>query len=108
MNKKNFLAVVGGVSLLLVVVTFNINQSSDQVKLSELALENIMALASGEATEPGNYHIDKQETDYTRDGVVYKQTKVVDCTAGGSSACSPGKYYRYKKDNGEWEEWRPA
>lgn len=107
MKRKNLLAVVGGASLLL-VAAFNVCQNNEQVELSVLALQNVMALASDEATEPGNYYIDKQETDYTRDGVVYKQTKVVDCTAGGSSACSPGKYYRYKKDNGEWEEWRPA
>lgn len=107
MRKKRGLIIIG-VSIFFAMVAVNINLSQNKVVLSELVLENIMALASDEATEPGNYYIDKQETDYTRDGVVYKQTKVVSCTDGGSSACSSGKYYRYKKDNGEWEGWRPA
>lgn len=37
MNKKNFLAVVGGL-LLVVMAVFNVYQSRNQVKLSELAL----------------------------------------------------------------------
>lgn len=48
MNKKNFLAIVGGV-LLVVMAVFNVYQSRNQVKLSELALENIEALARDES-----------------------------------------------------------
>ena len=47
MNKKNLLAVIGGV-LLVVMAVFTVYQSSNQVGLSELVLENIEALARGE------------------------------------------------------------
>lgn len=47
MNKKNFLAVVG-VTLLLLVVAFNVNRSQDNIAFADLALENIEALAQNE------------------------------------------------------------
>lgn len=47
MNKKSFLAVVG-VTLLLLVVAFNVNRSQDNIAFADLTLENIEALAQNE------------------------------------------------------------
>lgn len=46
-NKRNL--VVIGVTLFLSLVVFNINQSQNNVELSELALDNIEALARNES-----------------------------------------------------------
>ena len=54
MNKKNFLAAIGCVSLLLAVATFNTRQSSDHIEFSGLVLDNIAALVRGEDTTDPN------------------------------------------------------
>ena len=81
--------VVGGI--------FGVYTNHVNSQVSDLLLENVEALANGEESQPGNYNVYTQYTDYTMNGVVYKQTKVVNCEVGGSFACSGGNFYRYKK-----------
>lgn len=63
MNRKKMLVAIGFVSLLLVAV-FNVYQSSNQVGLSELALENIEALARNEIGDKPCTIITYKEVNY--------------------------------------------
>lgn len=106
--KNSIMKIFKSVFVLSIVVggIFGVYTNHVNSQVSDLLLENVEALANGEESQPGNYNVYTQYTDYTMNGVVYKQTKVVNCEVGGSFACSGGNFYRYKKDNGEWDEWR--
>lgn len=50
MNKRSFLTMVS-VTILLLVAAFNINEGQNDIALTNLALENIEALAQNESGE---------------------------------------------------------
>lgn len=87
MNRKKLFAVIGGVSFFVVVV-FNAYQSSNQVKLSDLALENVAALARGENPTDPNVGRGMKKVNCTKNGVI-TGTKCE--TAGPYDECN----YRY-------------
>ncbi|WP_367882580.1 NVEALA domain-containing protein [Phocaeicola coprophilus] len=82
--------------------------SIQSVEMSDLTMANIEALANKESLDPGHYDVETQITDHFYNGSSYKQSKVVNCYEGGNYACSPGHYYRFKKEDGSWSSWTPA
>lgn len=105
---KKYIIRAAFVAAFALMAGYSVYTSQQEKTMSDLALANVEALASGEETRPGSYDIEEQITDHYYNGSLYKQSKVVNCHVGGSFACSSGNYYRYKQDNGLWAEWIPA
>ncbi|MDH6344306.1 hypothetical protein M2480_002791 [Parabacteroides sp. PFB2-12] len=103
--KRKFLGIVM-IAVIAAAAGWNVYQNENKVLLSELGLANIEALARGEGD--GAYNEDKVTSNYYENGVLYKQSIVVDCSEGGSSACSAGKYYRHINSDRSWGDWIPA
>ena len=82
--------------------------SIQSVEMSDFTMANIEALANKESLDPGHYDVETQITDHFYNGSSYKQSKVVNCYEGGNYACSPGHYYRFKKEDGSWSSWTPS
>ena len=96
------------ISILTVVAVvlfagYNVYKAQQREVLSDIAMENVEALAEGELAS-GIYDILEQRTTFAIDGVPYKETRVVNCEMGGEYACQAGNYWRHKI-NGVWSEW---
>ena len=86
----------------------NFVNTQSVVKLSDVAMDNVEALADNEGLKPGNYDVYDEVTTFSVDGNPYKKTIVRNCEDGGKYECREGNYYCYKKDSGEWSEWIPS
>lgn len=82
------------------IAGYSIYTSQQNVEMTDLAMDNIDAIANGESTEAGSYDIERQIADFYYNGSLYRQSTVIKCYASGSYACSSGNYFRYKQDNG--------
>lgn len=106
MDKRKFMVVL--VATFAIIACYGVYTSQQNVEMTDLAMDNIDAIANGESTETGPYDIEEQITDHYYNGSLYRQSKVIKYYAGGSYACSSGNYYRYKQNNGLWSEWIPV
>lgn len=107
MKKRNFISkmLIGSA---LAAGYYYFCPSIQSMEMSDLTMANIEALANKESLDPGHYDVETQITDHFYNGSSYKQSKVVNCYEGGNYACSPGHYYRFKKEDGSWSSWTPA
>ena len=107
--KANLLKSVFVIVIALVsgIKVFNAQKPAE---LSDVAKANVEALADNEGSglEPGPYNIREGFTDEYYNGILYHQEKIVTCYLGGDYACKEGKYYRNKKENGQWGNWIPV
>ena len=107
--KRNFVKIAIVVAI-VAVSGINVFNAQKPEVLSDVAMENVEALADNEGSElePGPYDIKEECTNHCYNGELYKQSKVVRCYPGGNYACKEGDFYRYKMDNGQWSSWIPA
>lgn len=77
-------------TVLIVTTGWNFNQSRNKVSLSNLALNNIEALASGE----GSYIPGCNYTEVTKkwEGTLFEGNFVWVCTGSGGFSCCPGSW----------------
>ena len=105
--------IFGGIAAIaivaVVVVNVNLNLEKES-NLSILALSNLEALANGEVFDPNKWTELKDETNSYANGVLYKQSVIIDCMQGGTkSSCSKSCKYRVVKDDqGNWTDWMPC
>lgn len=54
------------------------------------------------------FDIASTTTKTREDGVITKESVIIDCVEGGIYDCKESKSYRYLKSDGSWSEWIPA
>lgn len=98
------------VIVIALVSGINVFNAQKPAVLSDVAMENVEALADNEGSglESGPYNIRERFTDEYYNGILYHQEKIVTCYPGGDYACKEGKYYRNKTENGQWGNWIPV
>lgn len=107
--KANLLKTVFVIAIAM-IAGINVHNAQKTETMSDVAKANVEALADNEGSglEPGPYNIRERFTDEYYNGILYHQEKIVTCYPGGDYACKEGKYYRNKKDNGQWGNWIPV
>ena len=106
--KRNIMT-VAFVAAIALIAGINVYHAQKPVTLSDIAMENVEALANGEDSDwsSGHYDVNEQRTDYFYNDRIYRQSKIINCYAGGERDCKEGRYNRYLNDNGTWGEWIP-
>lgn len=114
--KKMILSSIFAVAL-IAIAGYGVNKSMNSyADLSDLALRNVLALADVENPDKGEgdwepLGYDKKETisQIFYNDKLHKETSSIECYEDGpTESCTPGHYFRYKEDNGNWSDWTPV